>query len=75
MSTAITRRPVIFYNVTKIKKINKDDEIVETFKSLSKARDRAGQLSRNGNFKSLKNNNGVSLPLSSKKLELKPTES
>ena len=68
-TTVLTRRRVIFYNVTKLKKINKDDTLVEKFDTIAGARRRASQLSKNGNLKSLKNNNGISIPFGEKSLE------
>ena len=62
MGTQIVhRRPVKWYEITKIKKISKDDEKTERFNKLSDARKRGIQLLRNNNFVSLKNSNGISL--------------
>ncbi len=73
-TTVLTRRRVIFYNVTKLKKINKDDTLVEKFDTIAGARRRASQLSKNGNLKSLKNNNGISIPFGDKSLEYRNSE-
>lgn len=68
MSTsAITRKEVLSYTITKKKLENPsdfDEKIKETFKTLPKARQRAGYLSRNRNFVSLINSNDIKLPLS-----------
>ena len=66
MSTsAITRREVMYYTVSK-KKIDKNidgDSIKTKFKDLPKARAFAWALYNSGNFKSLVNSNDTTLPL------------
>ena len=73
-TTVLTRRKVIFYNVTKLKKLFKKDPLVEKFDTIAGARRRASQLSKNGNLKSLKNNNGISIPFGDKSLEYRNSE-
>lgn len=66
MSTsAITRREVMYYTVSK-KKVNKNidgDELKTKFKNLPKARIFARELFRDGNLKSLVNSNDTVLSI------------
>lgn len=66
MSTsAITRREVSYYIVTK-NKVNKDDEgdsLKIKVNTLPMARQLGRELLKQGNFKSLTNSNDVTLPL------------
>ena len=61
----VTRTAVIDYTVTK-QRVNKNiegDKATLTFTSLPEARRHARMLMQLGNFKSLKNSNGVTLPI------------
>jgi hypothetical protein len=61
----ITRRDVMYYTVTK-KKVNKKvegDSLKNKFTTLPRARAYGMELHKNGNFKSLVNSNGTSLPI------------